>query len=74
MSAGGFLNSLGAGFSNALAGAGSVDVNLGPIHKSASAAGALNLGAGINPPVGPPPIVNDPRFNGQVQQAINQRF
>jgi hypothetical protein len=44
LTAGGILNNLGSGFSKALAS--SADVNLGPLHKSASAAGAVNANVG----------------------------
>jgi hypothetical protein len=72
LTAGGFLNNLGSGFSKALAG--SVDVNLGPLHKSASAAGAVNANVGGGGGFQQGGLVNDARFNGQVQNAINQRF
>jgi hypothetical protein len=69
LGAGGFLNSLAGSFSKAVAGSASLDV--GPFHNSVAGAGAINLNDGVQVGGG---RLNDPRFNQNVNNAVNRRY
>lgn len=77
LSPGGFLNTLGGGFSKAIAGAGSASLDVGPFHNSVAGAGSFNAGAGggLNNgfQVGGGRL-NDPQFNQNVANSVNRHF
>lgn len=69
LAAGGFLSNLFGSFSKAMAG--SVNVDVGPLHKTVSGASALSINDRIGVGGASP---NDPQFNQRVNQGLDRRF